>query len=138
LTSSGVTCDTSVLLPALLEWHDDHDLAIGAVDGQVTTMIGHALVETFSVGTRLPEPFRVSTNTMVGLLESLSHEVVTLSAARVLSTLRRMSSFGLGGGQTYDGLIVAAANEHDLTLLTLDRRARATYDALGGDVRYLR
>jgi hypothetical protein len=121
-----------------MEWHEDHEVARTTVTGEVTTMLAAVLAETFSVGTRLPEPFRASANTMIGLLESLPFKVVTQSSRHVIPALRRMSNFGVAGGQIYDGLILAAANEHHLTLLTLDRRARPTYDALGGDVRFLR
>ncbi len=134
----GVACDTSVLLPALMEWHEDHEVARTTVTGEVTAMLTAVLAETFSVGTRLPVPFRASANTMIGLLESLPYQAVSLSSRHVLPALRRMSGFGVSGGQIYDGLILAAANEHGLTLLTLDRRARPTYDVLGGDVRFLR
>jgi predicted nucleic acid-binding protein len=120
-----------------MPWHEHHDLARRAVDGQVTSLVAHVLAETFSVGTRLPEPFRTSPSTMIGLLESLPHPVLGLSADRVRPALRRMSGFGVFGGRTYDGLIHAAAAEHGLTLLTLDRRARTTYDALGENVRLL-
>ncbi|MEX0427861.1 PIN domain-containing protein [Nocardioides sp. DS6] len=40
---------------------------------------------------------------------------------------------GVGGGATYDALIAATAQHHEHRLLTADRRARATYDALGVD-----
>jgi len=137
LSDAGVTCDTSVLVPALMTWHDQHEVARRAVDEDVTSLVAHVLAETFSVGTRLPEPYRTSANTMIGLLESLPHAVVGLSADRVRPALRRMSGFGVWGGRTYDGLIHATAVEHGLLLLTLDRRARHTYDALGQNVRLL-
>lgn len=35
------------------------------------------------------------------------------------------------GGATYDALIAATAAAHGATLLTLDRRARVTYDRVG-------
>ncbi|GAB3258767.1 PIN domain-containing protein [Nocardioides dilutus] len=137
MSGAGATCDTSVLVPALMPWHEQHDLARRAVDSQVTSLVAHVLSETFSVGTRLPEPYRTSSTTMIGLLEALPHPVVGLSADRVRPALRRMSGFGVFGGRTYDGLIHAAAVEHGLTLLTLDKRARKTYDALGENVRML-
>jgi predicted nucleic acid-binding protein len=137
LSAAGVTCDTSVLVPAVMSWHEQHELARSAVDAEVTSLVAHVLAETFSVGTRLPEPYRTSARTMTGLLESLPHPVIGLSPGRMLSTLRRMAGFGVWGGRTYDGLIHAAAAEHGLTLLTLDRRARSTYETLGQDIRLL-
>ncbi|BBZ52193.1 hypothetical protein MHEI_39100 [Mycobacterium heidelbergense] len=35
------------------------------------------------------------------------------------------------GGALYDGLVGAAAREHQLPLVTCDRRAESTYRALG-------
>jgi toxin FitB len=135
--TSGVTCDSSVLLAALMPWQVRHDDALAAVDQDVDVLVAHVIAETFSVATRLPEPFRTSTSTMIGLLESLPYEAVSLAPSRVLPALRRMSGFGVAGGQIYDGLIAATAVEHDLTLVTLDRRARNAYDALGVNLRSL-
>ncbi len=120
-----------------MEWHVHHERARRALDGEASTVIAHVLAETYSVATRLPEPFRASSSTMVALLESLPHDVVGLSSERVLPALRRMSKFGVSGGQTYDGLIAATAVEHGLTLITMDRRATTTYDAVGVDLRFL-
>lgn len=44
---------------------------------------------------------------------------------------------GVSGGATYDGLVGATAAEAHLPLLTLDRRARRTYEAVGARVLYL-
>ncbi|RHW25996.1 hypothetical protein D0Z08_16850 [Nocardioides immobilis] len=41
---------------------------------------------------------------------------------------------GIGGGAVYDALVAATAAEHGMVLLSRDRRARSTYDAIG--VRY--
>lgn len=137
MSKAGFTCDTSVLLPALLSWHEHHEVARISVESEVSHIVAHVLVETYSVGTRLPEPFRTSSSTMSSLLGSLPHELVSLSALGTRDALLRMSGIGIHGGRTYDGLIQAAALEHGLTLLTLDHRARTTYDALGNNVRVL-
>jgi predicted nucleic acid-binding protein len=43
----------------------------------------------------------------------------------------RMAAATVSGGVTYDGLIALTALEHDLELLSRDRRAARSYRALG-------
>jgi predicted nucleic acid-binding protein len=43
----------------------------------------------------------------------------------------------LHGGSTYDALIAFTAAEHEATLRSLDRRAVATYEAIGATVEQL-
>ena len=58
-----------------------------------------------------------------------------LAGAEMLGALmpapKRLAAAGIGGGATYDGLIALTAIEHDLELLSRDRRAARTYGALG-------
>ena len=94
-------------------------------------MSGHAAVELLSVLTRLPPPQRLSPAAAVRL------EVTNFPASRFLSAgetgdlLREFAAVGLTGGAVYDGLVAAAAREHELPLITCDRRAEPTYRALG-------
>lgn len=48
--------------------------------------------------------------------------------------LARLHERGISGGATYDGLIGITAAVSDATLVTLDRRALATYERVGVDV----
>lgn len=94
-------------------------------------MSGHAAVELLSVLTRLPPPQRLSPAAALRL------EVTNFPASRFLSAtgtgdlLREFAAVGLTGGAVYDGLVAAAAREHELPLITCDRRAESTYRALG-------
>jgi len=94
-------------------------------------MSGHAAVELLSVLTRLPPPQRLSPAAALRL------EVTNFPASRFLSAtgtgdlLREFAAVGLTGGAVYDGLVAAAAREHELPLITCDRRAEPTYRALG-------
>jgi len=47
------------------------------------------------------------------------------------------SEAGVSGGAAYDALVAATAAEHDRTLLTLDRRAAATYVRMGARAEFL-
>ena len=51
--------------------------------------------------------------------------------ARATQLLDEAGRSGIAGGAVYDALIGATAAHHNLTLLTRDRRARWTYDAIG-------
>lgn len=130
------TCDTSVLVPALLPWHQHHALALEAaraMDG----LPAHVLFETYSVLTRLPAPHRLSAAVAAELIGRLPGEPLILGAGAYTAVLRALAVVGIRGGASYDGLIGATALAHDRRLVTLDRRALATYDAVGTSTRVL-
>lgn len=132
----ATTCDTSVLIPTLLSWHEHHQVARASI-GEVGAVPGHVLVETYSVLTRLPAPHRLSPAVVVGVLRRIPVSVLALSADRHLDTLDLLARHDVKGGAVYDGLIAATALEHGSTLLTLDRRAVSTYEVLGARVHVL-
>ncbi len=124
-----IAIDTSVAVPALLSWHEAHDRArLAAKDAPIPS---HALLETYSVLTRLPQP--LSAGDAARLLG------LTFTPDRILSPPRRIqrsvvatcAEAGLTGGAVYDAFIGLTAQHHGLTLLTRDRRATRTYLALG-------
>ena len=45
--------------------------------------------------------------------------------------LGKLAGAGVFGGASYDGLVALEATAHELTLVTLDRRAQDTYRRLG-------
>lgn len=97
----------------------------------VDCLVGHVLVETYSVLTRLPSPHRVAPQDAGSVLRSLSFEVLTLPSSQHQPLLGLLAGRGIRGGAVYDGLVAATARHHGCTLLTRDRRARSTYDAVG-------
>lgn len=119
--------DTSVVVAAFSSWHEQHDAARRALDTG-PGIASHSLIESYSVLTRLPAPFRAPGD-LVGrfLLDRFpdgglhpgDDVITTLMAADVV------------GGAAYDGLIALVARSHGATLLSLDRRAAATYGRLG-------
>ena len=64
-------------------------------------------------------------------------EPLELAAADQREVVVALAASGIGGGAVHDGIIAATAKVHDLTLLTLDRRAESTYEAIGADYRAL-
>ncbi len=129
-----IACDTSVLIAAFARWHDSHDTAVAAVR-RADALIDHAAVETFAVLTRLPAPRRVPADLVTVFLEHhFPAGGCRLPAPGSAEVLTRAIAAGIVGGAVYDLLVALTAAQADATLLSLDRRAAATYRA--ADVRF--
>lgn len=123
--------DSSVTIAALLHDHPAHDAAADALAACKTT-IAHVAIETFSVLTRLPAPNRAEPSIAVtALRERLASTYVTLDADSYQQAPSRLAAAGVADGSTYDGLIALTALEHELELVSRDRRAARAYRALG-------
>lgn len=124
------TVDTSVIVPALSAWHELHDIAFRSLAG-VTTVIGHCLVEAYSVLTRLPVPYRIGAADAARVLDAAFGSALTLEPDKALKIPSVLASHRVVGGAAYDGLIGIVAAQHGTTLITLDHRAARTYRAVG-------
>jgi predicted nucleic acid-binding protein len=123
--------DSSVTIAALLNNHPAHDAAADAL-ALCKTTIAHVAIETYNVLTRLPGPNRVDATIAATVLDKrLAATYATLDASKYAETLGELASAGVSSGATYDGLIALTAREHDLELITRDKRAERTYRALG-------
>jgi predicted nucleic acid-binding protein len=129
--------DTSVALALAVGDHEFHAATIGALEHRRLGLAGHAAFETFSVLTRLPAPARRTPATVARLLATNFPHTRFLSASAAGSVFARLASAGIAGGAVYDALVGSAALEHGVPLVTLDRRALPTYDALGVSVHLL-
>lgn len=126
-----ITCDTSVLVAAFARWHDSHDLAVTALE-RTDAVIDHAVVETFSVLTRLPAPRRAPAEIVGQFMDHHFTDVVPrLPGPGSAVVLQAARAGGITGGAVYDLLVALSAASTDATLLSLDRRAATTYDAAG-------
>lgn len=114
-----IACDTSVLVAAFSRWHDAHDIASAAVR-RADALIDHVAVETFSVLTRLPAPRRAPAQLVT------APRLRTPAASDVLA---RAVTGRIAGGAVYDLLVALTAATADAAVLSLDRRAAATYEA---------
>jgi predicted nucleic acid-binding protein len=135
--------DTSVIVAGVLGWHEHHKSALAtlqhAFDHGRVVLPGPALVETYSVLTRLPAPHRISPNDALELLDATFHDgatVVALGSTELWRFLRGCPAAQIAGGRTYDAHILACAdkgkadvlwtfNEHDFAALehpTIDIR----------------
>jgi predicted nucleic acid-binding protein len=132
----GALADTSVAFPTLREQHDHHESALAAVLEHRAGVAAHSLFETYAVLTRHPD-FRISPGEALALLDDTFEHRAVLSVAATNRALKAIVAGGITGGATYDALIGATAAEAGLPLLTFDRRAQRTYEAVGVEVRFL-
>jgi predicted nucleic acid-binding protein len=128
----SLTCDTSVLVASVAPWHPRHREALRAVE-DVSALVPHVLVESYSVLTRLPDPHKLAPAVVGELVVALAaaRPVLTLTADQQVALLAECARTGVPGGAVYDALIAVTARHHDAMLVTLDARARSTYDRIG-------
>jgi predicted nucleic acid-binding protein len=108
-----ITCDTSVLVPALLAWHPHHAAAHSKLrHTRPAALPAHVYVETFSVLTRLPDPRRPSPRVAHEALTRLDLPLIMLSESGYVTIVDQLAAAGIGGGAAYDALIGATAAEH--------------------------
>jgi predicted nucleic acid-binding protein len=129
--------DSSVVIAAFATWHEHHAIARKAMAGR-PRLVAHAAVESYSVLTRLPPPHRAPPSIVLAFItERFAEPFLTLSEAGYQQLLVTVAARQIFGGPAYDALIAFTATEHRATLLTLDRRATATYEAVGATVEHL-
>lgn len=133
MTPPLATCDSSLLVAALSSWHPLHTRAQVLIEERVDAIPAHALLESFSVLTRLPAEHRLSVSFVADALSQLRLKPLTLPAREQLAMLRSLAVVNIGGGAVYDGLVAATSKHHALVLISADHRARTTYDAIGVD-----
>jgi predicted nucleic acid-binding protein len=126
--------DTSVAIALMFTDHEDHARAIDAVRGTRPGLAGHAWFETYSVLTRLPAGRRRSPADALLLLRRDFPASAFLDAAGSDRLGDDLARLGISGGSVYDALVAGAARHHGHRLISLDRRARSTYEAIGADV----
>lgn len=136
-TSADLLLDTSAAISLVTQDSAAHDEVRDACVGLVLGLAGHALLETYSVLTRLPGGSRLSP---AAASRVIAHEFpgsVALPADQSVHAVTELAEAGVAGGAVYDGLVALAARSAGLTLLTCDRRALGTYAALQADVRVI-
>ncbi len=130
--------DSSITIAALVADHEARELAEGALK-RCTRTIAHVAIETYSVLTRLPPPRSLVSADAATLIEArLPTPYATLDAGSYATAPSTLAGARVSGGATYDGLIALTALEHDLELITRDKRAERTYRALNVPYQLLR
>ena len=117
------------MLAAVCAWHAEHQASLREITRRLTrgerlVVATAALVETYSVLTRLPSPHRLSAADALALVEAnfMTHvKLVALPARSYASLLRNAPRLGITGGRTYDAVIAQCALQAGAqTLLTLN------------------
>jgi len=122
--------DTSVIIAGLVSWHEDHSRSRSALETALaapepTILPVHALLEAYSVITRLPPPRRLTPNKARTLLSESLRESTRLVGLgeEGWSVIEELADRLIGGGMTYDAAIVASARKAEATrILTLNGR----------------
>ena len=123
--------DTSVAVALALGGHPNHDASVLAVNEWAPALAGHAWFETFSVLSRLPDAFRLSATSARTIISHNFADVAWLTPQAQLSLTAALADTSIAGGAVYDAVVAASALMRALPMLTADRRAAKTYEALG-------
>ncbi len=124
--------DSSVVIAALAPWHVAHRPARAALFEGDVILPAHVAFETTAALSRMPEGRRIAPAVVLDALErGFAQPWLTLAAVDHLDALRRAVRAGVRGGALYDALIAATAAKHGAQLLSADRRALGTYQAMG-------
>jgi predicted nucleic acid-binding protein len=123
--------DTSVAVPLLVQTHSAHRAVVAWWRGRDIALSGHALVETYSVLTRLPGDIRLTPTDAARLLSARFATPLLLDSADFLRLPDVLAGLGVAGGAVYDAMVALTAAKNGCTLATRDARAKVTYDAIG-------
>lgn len=126
--------DTSVAIPLLVQTHAAHERVTAWWGGRPVALCGHALAETYSVLTRLPGDLRLAPQDAARLIEARLPAPILLDAGVGATLPLVLARQGIAGGAVYDALVALAAVTRGCRLATRDRRALATYQALGVEI----
>lgn len=126
-----IAVDTSLVVALFASWHEAHREARESVPADAY-LPAHALVESFSVLTRLPAPHRAPADVVEAFLaRRFQGRILTLPGPRYRTLLESTVARGIVGGGIHDALIGATAEHAGATLFTRDRRAVRSYDDVG-------
>jgi predicted nucleic acid-binding protein len=123
-----VAADASVLVAAVVSWHERHRAAAGAIETALArkalVLPSTALLDAYAILTRLPAQHRLAHADAFHLLRS-SFGPARVAGPRTRdgwSVLRRWSVAAIGGSDAYDAQLVEIAKDAGAkTLLTFRR-----------------
>ena len=126
-----IAVDTSVVVAGFASWHEGHAAAAAALR-RAPKIPAHALIETYSVLTRLPPPHRAQSALVASFLaRTFGDATLALPSAEHVRLVELCASLGIAGGSVHDALIAMTVKHARGRLLTRDRRATMTYERLG-------
>lgn len=133
--------DSSVLVAGFVIDHRFHDVARATVS-EVRAggrLVAHTMAEAYSVLSAPAGVYRAEPEVVLEYLDELLDDSLPIQprAGSYREALEDLSRDGRGGAPVFDALIALAARDADATLVSLDRRAKPTYELCGVDVRFL-
>ena len=101
-----MTPDSSVVIAAFASWNRHHEAAIEAlVENDVRGLLAHAELESYSVLTRLPEPFRAEPALVAEYLHmDYPGRRMVLPERERRRFVKRLASLSIAGGAVYDAI----------------------------------
>lgn len=124
-----VAADASVLVAAVVAWHERHRAAAAAIETALNrkalVLPSTALIDAYAILTRLPAQHRLAHADAFHLLRSsfATARVAGPRTSGAWSMLRRFSVAPTGGSDTYDAQLVEIAKEAGAKTLLTFRRA---------------
>ena len=127
----AIALDTSVVVAALLSWHEEHDWARSTLEDLLTSeeeilLPMRVVVEAYSVMTRLPSPHRLAPRDAWQLLDESfksSSRLIGLTARQLWQLLESLAEHCVAGGAAYDAEIIeCAARGAARAIVTLNRQ----------------
>jgi predicted nucleic acid-binding protein len=133
--------DSSVLVAGFVVEHHFHDAAAAAV-AEVRAggrLVAHTMAEAYAVLSAPGGVYRAEPGVAVAYLDEFLEGSVPIQPRpdTYREVLEILSSNRRGGASVYDALIALTARDANATLISLDRRARSTYELCGVEVRFL-
>ena len=121
----NIGVDTSCLVPLVSSWHEHHEATLSTLEGlkkQNNNLIvaAHAVLECFSVLTRLPERIRITPReASERLFENIAQnfQMVGVDPDTCWSAVRHLSYRDLRGGLIYDAIIAYSCASAGATIL---------------------
>jgi len=120
-----IALDSSYLIPLLSDWHEHHAKTLRSYQqcsdhGKQILLPVHAILECYSVLTRVPAPYRLPPEIARQALEenfASTALVVGVKASGIWERIESLAGLGLGGGRVYDALIAWCAADAGATVL---------------------
>lgn len=129
-----IAVDTSVAIPLVVSTHCAHNAVVKWWNGQPLALSGYALIETYSVLTRLPGDVRLTAADAATLLAERFADPLMLPTADAARLPELLADHGIAGGAAYDAIVGMAALQNGCVLATRDARATGTYQAIGARI----
>lgn len=126
-----IAVDSSIVVAAFASWHEAHRVSAQLLERR-PRLPAHALIESYSVLTRLPAPHRAGAGIVAEFLaERFPQPPLVLPGDAHAALIAAVAEARLTGGSVYDALTAATAKHAGAVLHTRDRRAVATYERIG-------